>query len=187
MPCCGKRGFATSPARWARISTLTSFVSCAIARARSFSPSMSMPTVAANKPHSSSHSVSARKASPLAVCSCPKATIQTPSSSTVVTHDSSKLFSGLPSREVPPDPAADLPYRPDSVSCRRADHRPRGWLDQSLLGSRICSSLGGYEPVHLRLQPAALCSLVGERSSHRRHSGRRPNRVHAPGLCEISV
>src|SRR6266566_3447571 len=58
------------------ISTLTSFVSCAIARARSFSPSMSMPTVAANKPHSSSHSVSARKASPLAVCSCPKATIQ---------------------------------------------------------------------------------------------------------------
>ena len=45
--------FATSPARWAPILTLTSFNSGAIARARFISPSMTMPTVAANKPHSS--------------------------------------------------------------------------------------------------------------------------------------
>src|SRR6266404_6105830 len=61
MPCCGRRVFATSLARWARILTLTSFGSCATARAPFTSPSMS--TAAANKPRSSSHIVSGRRVS----------------------------------------------------------------------------------------------------------------------------
>jgi DNA primase len=47
------QAFAMSPARWARISTLTSFNSCATVRALFISPSMSMPMAAANKPRSS--------------------------------------------------------------------------------------------------------------------------------------
>ena len=50
MPCCGRPGFITSPVRWAPISTRISFDSCVIARAPFISPSMSMPTTAANKP-----------------------------------------------------------------------------------------------------------------------------------------
>ena len=68
--------------------------------------------------------------------------------------------------------------RTKSGSRRRTDHRPRGRLDQSLSGSRVCAPPGGQEPAHLRSQPAALCPLVGEYPSHRRRSGRTisPNR-----------
>ena len=51
--CCGRPVFATPPARWAPISTPTSFTNCATARAPFISPSMSTPTAAANKPRSS--------------------------------------------------------------------------------------------------------------------------------------
>src|SRR6202008_101649 len=151
------------------------------------SPSTTMPTAAASKPCSDWLSVSERKASPLAVCSCPKATIRTPSSSRAVMPDSSKLSLRLPSHEVPPGPSADLPQRTKSDSRRRANYRPRGWLDQSLLGSRIRSPLGKHEPARIRLQSAAFRPLVGECLSHRRPSGRGPERVHAPGICALPV
>ena len=41
--------------------------------------------------------------------------------------------------------------------------------------------------LRLRALPAALCPLVGKRSSHHRRNRRRSHRIHAARLCALSI
>ena len=52
------------------------------------------------------------------------------------------------------------------------EHRPGGRLGQSLSSTASTSAAWRTRFAQLRLQPAALCSLVGESSSYRRRGGR---------------
>ena len=80
-----------------------------------------------------------------------------------------------------------LQQRTKSGSRCRADHRPRGRLDQSFSGPRVRAPPGGQDPAHLCARAAALSPLVGECSSHRRDRRRCAHRIDPAGLCAIPV
>ena len=133
MPCCGRRVFTTSPVRWVPISTRTSSTSCATAHAPFISPSMSMPTTAANKPRRAGSALGYKASTPAAF-SCPQGHDPNSFSSRVVTRNSSSLSWRPLSHEVP----RDLPARPQPPPTARFGWSSKppaaevGWINRYL-------------------------------------------------------
>src|ERR1700676_2142133 len=187
MSYCGRRAFTTSPVRWALISTRSSSTSYAKDRAPSISPSMLMPTRADNKPPNYWPIVLTLKASLLAASCCRRATIPTPSSSRAATRSSFSLSWRPPCHELPRHPPENPIGRTQPISSGRAIDRQVCRLDQPLPGPRVCSPPRKHLPVQLRTQPVALCTLVGERSSHRQYFQGRPRRIDPARLRALPV
>jgi DNA primase len=91
------------------------------------------------------------------------------------------------SHEVPHRLPADIPQRTKSGPRCRTVHGRGDRLGQSLSGQRVRPPPNRQDTAHLRSQPAALCPLVGQCSSHRRRCRRRPYRIDVIGICAVPV
>src|SRR6202011_1794116 len=112
---------------------------------------------AANRQRSASLEVFGNEAYPLARSHSPRATIPTASLSRVAMRASSSPCWRPHGHEVPRGLPEHLPKRTESSSRPRADHRPRGRLDQSLPGREYVRRLADKS---LRLYAQELLHFV---------------------------
>src|SRR5260370_11354969 len=124
---------------------------------------MRAATAAAHKQRSASHEVFGNEAYLLGWFQCPRATIQTASSSVAVMLKSFNAFwSGL-AHEIPCSSTAWAEQRAQSVS-RGRTNRPGSGVDQSISGPGACPWRGRYDASQLCARSASFFALVGDRA-----------------------
>ena len=162
MPCCGRPVFATSPARWARISTRCQFRQLCD---RPRTVYLAFDADANGSGQQASQQLALRLRAQ-GICRSPRLLPDG--------HDPNSFFvQGGDARTVPVSPGgrsamkfrvhlpADLRQRTESGSCRRTNHRPRGRLDQSLPGPRIRPPPGRTRPCASTLTTCCTLSAGG--------------------------